>query len=114
MGYNLDFSAWGDMRRAQADAIRTKGRIEAKSILDKYKTYAKSVSGLADMGSWLYDNWDAIKAQSALEKAAKDNGGAEGLSDPMQILSSTNNLSDNPLRNYKRAQIISGLLGYGA
>lgn len=114
MAYNLDFSAWSDMRKAQAASILNKAHIEAESTKDRYNTYSKAISGLTDMGSWLYNNWDSIKAENALEKAVKQNGGFEGLSDPMQILSSTGSLSDNPMRNYKRAQIINGLLRYGA
>lgn len=118
MGYNLNFSGWQDARRAMADSIINQANIKANLIAQKYDTIAKTASGLLKNGLWAYSMRDPKVAEEALAAAGAGNSalqqqGYTGLAvDPMQALSTSNNISGDQMRDYKRARVINGLLRY--
>lgn len=122
MGYNLNFSGWQDMRRAVADSIINQANIKANLIAQKYDTIAKTASGLVKNGLWAYGmKQNANDKKAALEaintaNAANEAAVAEGKTglavDPMQMLSASGGLTGDEERDYKRAQLVNGLLRY--
>lgn len=50
MAYNLDFSAWKDMRKAEADSILNQASIAANLTAQKANTINKVISNLTGVG----------------------------------------------------------------
>lgn len=122
MAYNLDFSAWKDMRKAMSDSILNQANIEANLIAQKYNTLNKTISGLAKNALWAYDQRkaqeDEAAAQAAIDRVNANNAvlqqqGITGLAiDPMQALSASNQIEAEEEKNRERRRIVNGLLRY--
>lgn len=113
MGYNLDFSAWKDMRNAQVQSILNQANIAANLTANKYDTINKTISGLAKNGLWAYD---AAKKQANKDAAmaAYSSMGNNGMQDsPLwKALNESGNLTGDLNTDYERMRILGGLLGY--
>lgn len=122
MAYNLDFSAWKDMRKAMSDSILNQANIEANLIANKYNNLNKMISGIAKNALWAYDQRKAYEdeaaAQAAIDTANANNAalqrqGITGLAiDPMQALSASDQIEAEEERNRERRRIVNGLLRY--
>ena len=118
MAYNLDFSGWKDAREAMYKSIINQADIRANLIANKYDTIAKTLSGVAKNALWSYGKADERAAENAIGQAMENRAAAEaqgltGLAvDPMQALSASGGLTNDATKNYKRAQLVNGLLRY--
>lgn len=118
MAYNLDFSGWQDARRAMADSIINQANIRANLIAQRADVISKTLSGVAKNALWSHGKADERAAENAIgsamaNRAAAEAQGLTGLAvDPMQALSASGGLTNDATKNYKRAQLVNGLLRY--
>lgn len=117
MGFNLDFSAWADARKAMRDSIINQGTYAANAIANKYGTVNKLISGLTGAAAQAYSDYKADQAQADLDTAynAIDAYKRTGLAldqayDPMQLLSASGGVSEDEERNAKIIKYIKQLM----
>lgn len=107
MAYNLDFSGWKDMRKAQADSILNQANIAANLIAHRSGNVKKLISGLAGVGTKAYGDYKAAKEEEKMfDLASKTGLLPEGMDDPMQILSEHNALTGDEEVDKENADLL--------
>lgn len=107
MAYNLDFSGWKDMRKAQADSILNQANIAANLIAHRSGNMKKLISGLAGVGIKAYGDYkDAKEEEKMLDLASRTGLLPEGMEDPMQLLSENNALTGDEEVDKENADLL--------
>lgn len=128
MGFNLDFSGWKDMRKAQADSIINSAKLSANVIANRYGTYNKIISSVAGAAAKAYDEYkkkkeaEALMAQEEPEEKEQQQQQQEqtvptGLMPeeeitPIQLMSAANKIQKQEDVNKKRAELIDNYMRY--
>lgn len=111
MAYNLDFSAWQDMRRAQANSEIAKGNYSAQKAREKYDLIKKGISsGLSVVDALMSANRAAASTDKMFNMASKTGLLMNDQADAMQALSSANLLTDDEAENERLAQAYKQLM----
>lgn len=111
MAYNLDFSAWKDMRKAQADSIINQANIAANLTAQRANTVNKVISGLAGVGTMAYgDYMKGLQEDKAFDIASRTGLLPEDAADPMQMLSDANLLTGDETKDKKTAGLLKKLI----
>lgn len=126
MGFNLDFSGWKDMRKAQADSIINSAKLSANVIANRYGTYNKIISSVAGAAAKAYDEYKKKKEAEALmiqeepeekEEQQQEQTVPTGLMPekeitPIQLMSAANKIQKQEDANKKRAELIDNYMRY--
>ena len=121
MGFNLDFSGWKDMRKAQADSILNSAKLSANVIANKYNIYNKVLSTLIGAGAKAYDKYEKKKeglaAQEEPEERQEEQVVPTGLIaeeevTPIELMSAVNKMQKKEDADKKRAELIDNYMRY--
>lgn len=98
MGYNLDFSAWKDMRKAEADSILNQASIAANLTAQRANTVNKVISNLAGVGGLALSDYMKGKEQEQMFDVAAKTGLVPEMADEEALA----NLTDDELKTYRK------------